>query len=374
MKIAHISFTPYRLTFREPLPTAQGMWQHREGFVICCEDTEGKTSYGEAAPLPSFGTEDLAQCAAILELHCARLQGEILPDLENWLAAFTNMNYRQKLADLLAPLADYPAARHGLETALLGLHPLQQPQSQDLLKINGLIGAVQPEYATEKTIKLLNSGYTCLKIKFSSRNDLEFASDLARFQAVIAGIKIYFTQTYFTQIISHKKILLRLDVNQSWQLEQALVYMQKLQNHLSCELYELDRLFSDNQPLIAIEYIEQPVANLMDLKTLTQQNILPVAADESCRNLTQIREIIIQKAANILVLKPMVLGGILTTFTAVNESRNHGIASVLTSSLDGAIAEFYNTNLGIYLAKQGYIDRHCGLGTGNLFVENLCYR
>jgi len=372
MKIARISFTPYRLTFREPLPTAQGIWQYREGFVICCEDTRGEISYGEAAPLPSFGTETLDQCATTLELHCARLQGEILPDLENWLAAFTDMNYQQKLADLLAPLADYPAARHGLETALLGLHPLQQPQSQHLLKINGLIGAVQPECATEQTINLLNSGYTCLKIKFSSRNDLEFTFDLARFQAVVTGIKIYLTQTYFTQVISPKKILLRLDVNQSWQLKQALVYMQNLQNHLSRELHELDRLFSVSHPLIEIEYIEQPVANLTDLKILTQQQILPIAADESCYNLTQIREIINQEAANVLVLKPMVLGGILTTLRAVNEARNHSIASVLTSSLDGAIAEFYNTNLGIYLAEQGYIDRHCGLGTKNLFVKNLC--
>ncbi len=367
MRIARLFFTPYKLTFREPLPTAQGIWQYREGFVICCEDSRGQISYGEAAPLPSFGTETLEQCATVLQRYCERLQGQSLPDLENWLGALADINYQETLANLLAPLANYPAARHGLETAFLGLHPLKVPQSQHSLKINGLIGAIPPESAKEKTLNLLRAGFTCLKIKFNSRNDLEFESDLKRFQAMISGIKTYFSH-YFPQCQSLKKVFLRLDVNQSWQVEQAISYMHQLKNYLDHALSDLDLV---DQSLIEIEYIEQPVFNLQDLRILTQQHILPIAADEACYNLSQIREIINHKAAHVLVIKPMVLGGILTAFHAVIEAHNHGIGSVLTSSLDGAIAGFYNTNLAIYLSNHGYINRHCGLDTGDLFIKDL---
>ncbi|MEI6427613.1 MAG: enolase C-terminal domain-like protein [Pseudanabaena sp. ELA607] len=379
MEIATITFTPYRLPFRKPLPTAQGIWQHREGFVICCQDITGKISYGEAAPLPSFGTETLSQCAEILNVACHNLQGQKLPCLNHWWEAFDDYKYQQMLDNLLFEFEKYPAARHGLETAILGLHPINHEQINNVVKMNGLIGAVHPSSAIDQTMMLLNSGYNCLKIKFNSRNDREFAVDRERFQTVMAGIRNYFEQINQSNKSSSKslisldqKILLRLDANQSWQLEQSLHYLQILADDLQNELDDLNQVNSYlEQPLIEIEYMEQPVANLQDLKQLTQANILPIAADEACFSLSQISEIIDQKAANILVLKPMVLGGILPTLTAINQAISNGVDVVLTSSLDGAIARFYATSLASYAINSGYIKRHCGLATGNLLAEDL---
>jgi O-succinylbenzoate synthase len=61
-----ISVKPYRRAFRQPLRTAHGEWATREGFLVRLEQ-ERCTGYGEVAPLPSFGSETLAEAKAFLE-------------------------------------------------------------------------------------------------------------------------------------------------------------------------------------------------------------------------------------------------------------------------------------------------------------------
>jgi O-succinylbenzoate synthase len=47
----------YRLSFRAPVRTAHGLWREREGVVVRIEEAGGAVGYGEAAPIPHFGTE-----------------------------------------------------------------------------------------------------------------------------------------------------------------------------------------------------------------------------------------------------------------------------------------------------------------------------
>jgi O-succinylbenzoate synthase len=61
-----ISVKPYQRAFRQPLRTAHGKWASREGFLVRVEQ-EGCIGYGEVAPLPSFGSETLAEATAFLE-------------------------------------------------------------------------------------------------------------------------------------------------------------------------------------------------------------------------------------------------------------------------------------------------------------------
>ena len=62
----HISVKPYRRVFRQPLRTAHGEWVIREGFLVRVQQ-ERYTGYGEVAPLPSFGSETLAEATEFLE-------------------------------------------------------------------------------------------------------------------------------------------------------------------------------------------------------------------------------------------------------------------------------------------------------------------
>jgi O-succinylbenzoate synthase len=52
-----LQFRRYALPFRAPVRTAHGLWTVREGVLVRLEDPSGRVGWGEAAPVPGFGTE-----------------------------------------------------------------------------------------------------------------------------------------------------------------------------------------------------------------------------------------------------------------------------------------------------------------------------
>lgn len=64
-----MAYRRYHLALRQPLRTAHGRWTHREGVWLRLERADGAAGYGEAAPIPWFGTETAddieAACAAL---------------------------------------------------------------------------------------------------------------------------------------------------------------------------------------------------------------------------------------------------------------------------------------------------------------------
>ena len=51
----------YRLPFRAVVRTAHGLWSEREGVIVRLENEDRDTGLGEAAPIPWFGTETVAE-------------------------------------------------------------------------------------------------------------------------------------------------------------------------------------------------------------------------------------------------------------------------------------------------------------------------
>jgi len=73
--IYRFHYRRYRLPFRLPVRTAHGLWAEREGILIRLEDESGVVGWGEAAPIPGFGTGTVDE----MEAGCREL-GETLDD------------------------------------------------------------------------------------------------------------------------------------------------------------------------------------------------------------------------------------------------------------------------------------------------------
>ncbi|MBE9129867.1 o-succinylbenzoate synthase, partial [Coleofasciculus sp. LEGE 07092] len=55
------NFHSYQRRFQQPLKTSHGIWEVREGIILCLTDETGQVGWGEIAPLPWFGSETLEQ-------------------------------------------------------------------------------------------------------------------------------------------------------------------------------------------------------------------------------------------------------------------------------------------------------------------------
>src|SRR5471030_3139569 len=64
-----LAYRRYRLPFRAPVRTAHGIWAEREGVILRLEGDGGAIGWGEAAPVPGFGTENADE----VEAACRRL-------------------------------------------------------------------------------------------------------------------------------------------------------------------------------------------------------------------------------------------------------------------------------------------------------------
>nr|WP_242018529.1 o-succinylbenzoate synthase [Pseudanabaena sp. FACHB-1998] len=323
-----MKYQSYRLNFREPFRTAKGVLNYREGFMIEIRDRLNRIGLGEAAPLDGFGMESLAETEIALQaMQRSLINAEIssLSDIE----------------ELVRPCDRTPAARHGLELALINLcaqsQNLSLPQLltqcfggkvRKYVSINAVIGAIASEAAAIKAQTYSQEGYRCLKIKVGSGN---FELDCQRVAAVRSQVG--------------DDIQIRIDANQAWTVDEAIANLKKLES-------------------LNIEYVEQPVAasDLTGLTKVKRSQSIAIAADESVNNLAQLQQVINAQAADIIILKPMALGGVLTAHKAALIAFNAGLDVVVTTTIDGAIARQAAYDLAAALP----ITRACGLATGNL--------
>ena len=140
---------------------------------------------------------------------------------------------------------------------------------------------------------------------------------------------------------------LRADANGAWTEAEARVRLQPLLR-------------------LALEYVEQPVhaADIAGLRRL--RALLPVAADEALGGEGAVAALLDSKegpAADVLVLKVCVLGGLLQALSVGARARARGVDAVVTSAMDGAVGRAAAAHLALALGGS----RAHGLATGRFW-------
>jgi L-alanine-DL-glutamate epimerase-like enolase superfamily enzyme len=139
-------------------------------------------------------------------------------------------------------------------------------------------------------------------------------------------------------------VALRLDANGAWDAPRALDRLREL------------------APL-GIELCEQPTPDLLGLAAAP----VPIAADE----LVALDPEAAFSRAQVVVLKPMLLGGILRALELARRAVQRGLRVIVTTSLDGAIARAGAAHLAAAVLARGP-QPAAGLATGRLLESDLC--
>jgi O-succinylbenzoate synthase len=212
----------------------------------------------------------------------------------------------------------------GIEAAFEDLPTLKRAQ----IEINATLPAVDSKGDVEKILNWY-PGTKVVKIKVGG--DLEL--DILRIKNTLA-------------IKPNCKI--RLDVNGGWSVAQAESAVAQI---------------IDAVGLNALEYIEQPVATLEELREL--QLPIPVVGDEVIRKSADPFAIDLTGAIDILMLKVAPLGGIKR---ALKIAAHHKLPVVVSSALESAVGISHGLRLAGTLPE---LDYACGLGTGRLLANDV---
>ncbi|SNZ04946.1 o-succinylbenzoate synthase [Natronoarchaeum philippinense] len=312
----------FALDLAAPLETASGTIEQREGIALRIAE-DGAVGVGEATPLPGW-TESPATCR------------------ERLAAATTYLDDGDPAAALDA-VDESPAARHAVHLALADLRARQDgvPLYRYLgsvgrverVPVNATIGVGSPDDAAAAARGAVEQGFQCLKLKVGA-GTVEEAVE--RVETVREALP--------------RGIALRADANGSWDREQA---------------GEALRAFADS----GVEYVEQPLAidDLEGHADLRQQSAgVGVALDESLRT-ASIDDVLDAGAADVVVLKPMVLGGLDRARRIAIRARREGVAPVVTTTVDAVVAR---TGAVHFAASIPGVDP-CGLATAERLADDL---
>ena len=334
MSVIRARLKPYALRMRDPWPSADGPIAVRSGWVIAMEDEAGRAGLGDAAPWPGFGLETHASAGSALRLALDRLMG--LPR-----EAFAGV-----LSDLprFAPVVATPAARSAIDIALHDL--IAQEAGLPLARYLGgrsalaegpanvAIPRVTPQRAAELGAKAVASGATTLKLKVGG---VPVAEDGARIEALRSAVG--------------PGVRIRLDANQAWNADEAIAALRAFARH-------------------GIEYVEQPVPAeaLADMARVRRECGIRVAADEAVRGLRSVEAILDREAADILIVKPMVLGGLRIARAVLNLAEERGVSVVVTSLLECAVGR---TAALHFAAGLGETSHAHGVATAGALAEDV---
>lgn len=237
-----------------------------------------------------------------------------------------------------SPFREYPpeVTARWLASALESACSVLPSPRRDRVPVNVTVPAVEPGLAAEI---VAGSGATTAKVKVAEPGQGESA-DLARLEAV-------------------REVLgpdgrIRVDANAAWDVATAIRRIGALAR-------------------FGLEYVEQPVPSLDEMRQVREAVGVAIAADESLRTAIDPLEVVESGAADILVLKVQPLGGIERT---LDLAARGGLPAVISSALETSVGMAAGLMAAAALPE---LDHACGLGTvalldGDVVAEPLLPR
>jgi o-succinylbenzoate synthase len=328
-----LEYRPFSLDLVEPLETADGRIDSRDGFLVRLidggdEDATGASApravgYGEATPLPGW-TESQADCERALE----RAQDAIRTDGPS---------------GALEAVDRQVAARHALSLALADLQASREPTPLyrylgqgpmvGRVPVNATVGDGSPAETAEEAQRAVDRGFDCCKLKVGIRSVEEDIERVRRVRETVGP-----------------SVELRADANEAWTYEEAESALEA---------------FSD----LELSILEQPLPagaleGHADLRR--RSDGVSIALDEGLLE-HGVDAICDAEAADVAVLKPMALGGIDVARKVAAWVTEVDIAPLVTTTIDGVVAR----TGAVHLAAAIPDVPACGLATGELLASDL---
>ncbi|MEH6822514.1 MAG: o-succinylbenzoate synthase [Motiliproteus sp.] len=266
----------YCIPLTSPIRSAGVMLAQREGLLLRLDQGSDRSGWGEAAPLPGFSIETLAQS-----------QQDLITQAKAWLNG--------SATDPIPVLS--PSARFGFSCAL---HELDKgPLSEPGTPVSYPLLQDEPEAMLQQWRCLATTQQPAsLKLKLARRS---LAREIALVQALLRETP---------------ELRLRIDCNQGWTLQQAQQFLTAI-------------------PRATIDYLEEPCRDLQQSLELTEQTGVALALDESLR----LPGFILPKhpALAALILKPSLTGSLQQLRDWIELGQKRGVRVILSSSYESSL-------------------------------------
>ena len=299
-RISSVRILAKDIRLKKPFRTALREEKEAKNAFIIIEASGGLKGFGEAAPLREVTGENLAGCIGFLNSLRDDLIGAEIP------------NDLNRLLRRIHRFRGFPAGRAAVETALLDLYArivglsladLLGGRVREYLETDYTVSLQPVEDVVKEALEAADKGFRILKVKLGDdpRRDLERVKALRDNLGYDVGI--------------------RVDANQGWSPKQAIWISKRL------ERFE-------------VELIEQPIPYwcLDELRMLRESVEIPIAADESAKDLGDVLRLIRIGAVDVVNIKLMKCGGPLNALRISDLCEEAGVRCMIGCGLETRIS------------------------------------
>lgn len=334
MKVCRFFFIDFELPFKTPLITARGIFNSRKGIVISAKTDDGFSGIGEISPLDAFSSESLQQARRSAQYAADYLVNvEVPADPE----ALT-----QIIGDLENKLSAPPSVLFGFEMLLGDL----AGKKRDLSLSNWFCGNAIRDVAVNA---ILSGSPEDIQRELVAKTAKDFRSYKIKIDA--GGIKPALEKIKAVRKSVADDVMIRLDLNRGLDFEDAVSLLNQTKE-------------------FGIEYVEEPLKEptTQGLMALREKTGLRIALDETVAEAERFYDLLNSKACDVIVLKPMVLGGISKSIRLCEISAAHGLKTVITSTLESGVGVTACLHVAAILRDHILA---CGLDTLGLFQDSI---
>lgn len=307
-------------------------------MIVRARTSTNHIGYGEIAPLPQQYGADLDEVQAVLPRLARELPGREIAELLDWLLE-ESQTARLPAALLcgleMALLDSRGQAFHQSVAELLLCEAACTSRPRTSVQVNAVIGGGTIDEDVKQARAAVAAGFSCLKLKAPGASP-----------ALVEHIAV------LREAIG-PDVALRLDANEGWSFEQARWLLAR------CAPY-------------IIQYVEQPLParDLTGMARLRRLSPIPLAADEAACGPGGARRVLETDAADVLILKPQLIGSLRACRQIIKEADRRQIASVITSTLETGIGVAAALHLA---AASPEVTLACGLATLDLLEDALLH-
>jgi O-succinylbenzoate synthase len=202
--------------------------------------------------------------------------------------------------------------------------------------VNAIVPALPPS-DIEAWLQMF-PGVAAVKVKIAQRGET-LEDDIARVREV--------------RRVCSDEVLLRLDVNASWDLDTATGSIQELEP-------------------FSIDYVEQPVGTIEEMKKLRKLlgGRVRLAADELIRT-TRSLEFLDRSVCDVAIIKPSPLGGFSRSIELAAQALEREMDVVVSSALETSVGLTHATAVASWVNQETGVDTPHGLSTQLLLTSDV---
>ena len=335
-----IQLFPFKIPFKNTFKTSMGNFDFRDGILVCFS-YQNQKYYAEISPLPVFSISDLDTCVQLFTANKSIIDNFLtgivnsidgkfdfisVPEIIKKSAVLSKTWIKKELKSQLTPEIHF-AIDHIIFQILINSSNINlETEPNFIIPINTSAKSL------DDGSKARSSGITTVKLKVGM--------DTAYELSLIKSIRDH-----------HPDLTIRLDANGAWNLSEAISFIKQVKS-------------------FNIEYIEQPLSiqELLLFGHELRSYGISIAADESARSYLDVVALIENKSADILILKPPMLGSFVNLLNINDLASHSNLPCVFTSTLDSAINRRFAAVLCSAFGSKKYAH---GFGTGSLFEYDI---